>query len=276
MNLELVKELRSRTSLGLTACKEALIEASDDLDLAIEILQKRGLKKIDDLIIPLEGQVQASIFNETGENSPDRGLLIELNCQTDFGARSEVFQDVLKYFQNGLSVTDSTTKEKLEMLSKQLGEKVVLRRKQEMLMPSNSGSIVTYNHQGGNIAVLLPVFLSTDIKEDLRKKALDFGQEVAMHIAAAKPLGLKRESINLELLEKKKAFFVEEVKDKKPEFRERIVQGKLDKWFAEIVLLEQESVVHPKRTVKSLLDDLNKEITISLGNFIRFEKGEQI
>lgn len=276
--IELIKELRARTSLGMTACKKALEEAGGDIDKAIEILQKQGLKKVDDLIIPLEGQVRASIVHEGSETDEFRtlhGILLELNCQTDFGARSELFEEAIEDL-GWLRLSKEEKETILNTLAKQLGEKVVLRREHSVTLPKGTGLFVEYNHHSGNIAVLLPVFISPDASGEAFDKVDQFAQEVAMHIAASKPLGLKRESIDVELVAKKLASFQEEVKDKKPEMQGKIVDGKMNKWYAEVVLLEQESVVHPKKTIGSLIEALKKEVgEFSLGNFVRWERGEQ-
>ena len=278
MTMEAIKELRARTNLGMTDCKKALAEASGNIDAAIEILQKKGLRKVDDLIIPLEGAVQAwpSLTHAfDADNLPVEGYMVEVNCQTDFGARSQPFQEAMvDHFSKPMS--DEETAEILKNLSKQLGEKVVLRRSQKMVLLPKAGWISSYNHQGGNIAVLLSAFMTPNVGP-AAAKAFNFTNELAMHIAAMKPLGLRRESIMHDVVEKKRAFFADEVKDKKPEFQEKIIAGKMDKWFAEVALMEQESIMHPKRTVQSLFNELQKEIgEFSLGSFIRYERGESI
>lgn len=272
MSIELIKGLRVRTSLGMTACKKALEQANGDIDLAIETLQKQGLKKVDDLIIPLEGAVYASSApNMMFDGAPANTRVFELNCQTDFGARSEVFQEALKNISQ--SIYDENINSVVKRLSLQLGEKVVLRRQIIITMPYEDGFVKTYNHQGGSIAVALDVHTANRRE----KKIIDFAEEIAMHIAAIKPLAVNRESLDTQLVEKKRANFMDEVKDKKPEMQTKIVEGKMNKWFSEVVLLEQESVVHPKKTVGLLVKEMVEECgEFSLGNFVRWERGEQI
>lgn len=274
--IESIKELRARTNLGMTACKKALEQAGGDIDAAIEILQKQGLKKVDDLIVPLEGAVQSTVSLQAmfGQEIPEEAYLVELNCQTDFAARSELFKNAL--FDLRQPVSEEEKNEKLKELSKQLGEKVVVRRFHQMTMSQQSGFFTHYNHQGGNIAVALPVFTEVPPGPE-RLRIFDFTNEVAMHIAATKPLGVRRESIDVQLVQKKRAFFEEEAKDKKPEMQAKIVEGKMNKWYAEVVLMEQESVVHPKKTISSLVEELKKEVgEFSFGNFVRWERGEQL
>lgn len=273
--IESIKELRARTNLGMTACKKALEQAGGDIEAAIELLQKQGLKKVDDLVIPLEGAVHASPApNFLVEGAPQKCRIFELNCQTDFGARSEIFQKALEDISGSIY---TPVEDIVKTISQQLGEKVVLRRLLTITMPFESGFICTYNHHSGNIAVVLGVFVSGSFSRENRNKIYSLANDVAMHIAAMKPLGLKRESINVELVEKKRAIFMDEAKDKKPEMQAKIVDGKMNKWFAEVVLLEQESIVHTKKIIGTLVDELKKEVgDFSLGNFVRWERGEQL
>lgn len=287
MTLELIKVLREKTHLGLNDCKKALTEASGDLDKAIEILQKKGLKKVDDLILPLEGEVRAT----------KNGYLFELNCQTDFGARSETFQNLLHEIvekleteptkivvKYGFDQLDFSNEFKNSILqaSKILGEKIVLRRI-KALNKRNRDHIIHYNHNGKvAVAVLFatPDALLLNGPSSTKK---EFMENVALQIAAMKPICVSREEIATQelgensspcLLNIMKALFLEEVANKPEASRAKIVEGKLNKYCSEVVLLEQESIVEPKKTIKQQIEQFSPILKIV--EFIRFGLGEEI
>lgn len=275
-NLEMIKTLRERTHLGMNDCKRALEEASDDMDRAIEILQKKGLKKVDDLIVPMEGQVRAQI----GRNDVlelDFGYIVEINCQTDFGAKSEIFEKFITDVMTDPNVTKEMLQPSLEMVSKQLGEKVVIRRSKVIDVEKFEGSSIScaYNHLGGKIAVIL---VATTTDENV--PVLEYLENVAMQIAAMKPLAITRNQLPQELVAQQlKKLFESDVGDKPEAIKKKIVEGKLNKWYSEVCLLDQDAIFlpegSPKQTIQGyLIDKLGINVTIR--EFIRYERGEEI
>lgn len=267
LNLDAIKELRARTHLGLKTCKDALAEASGDIEAAIVILQKKtGLKKADDLIVPTEGQVHASVDTF--------GFIVELNCQTDFAARSDVFCNFLSKLvvnnHENLGKGNLNTDE----VSRILGEKIVVRRQKWMGDDPRDTMMVAYNH-GGKIAVLL----SLSVPEDAdRSKVRPFAEDLAMHIAATKTYGLTRNDVNPEWIKNARAAYELDAGSKPEPMRARIVEGKMNKWFTEFSTMDQESVVHPKKTNGMLLDEAMKSagFMFNVKNCIRWERGEAI
>lgn len=274
--IELIKELRARTHLGLTECKKALEESGGDIEKAIEALQKKGLKKIDDLVLPTEGIVQASVVTVDKNHLP-YGFIVEVNCQTDFGARSELF----KAFVNDLTSQPdlySNSGERLKLLSNQLGEKVVIRRAGFIKHAGNS-VITVYNHLGGKIAVLMESSVVPSKQND--PEILNLLDNVAMQIAANKPLSVSRESLPYDLVQKKAAFYEEEVKFKPEQVKNKILDGKMTKWYSEVVLLEQDAIFvgdnGPKgQTVQKEIDKFGSNGVVVIKQFVRYERGEMV
>lgn len=274
--VELIKELRARTHLGLTECKKALEESGGDLEKAIEALQKKGLKKIDDLILPTEGVVQASVVT-TDPNHPPYGFIVEVNCQTDFGARSELF----KAFVNDLGSQPDlygNSGERLKLLSNQLGEKVVVRRAGFVKHADNS-VLTVYNHLGGKIAVLMESSVIPGKEKD--PTVLTLLDNVAMQIAANKPLSVDRSSLPVDLVQKKTAFYEDEVKFKPEQVRAKILDGKMSKWYSEVALLEQDAIFigdnGPKgQTVQKEIERSGLSGLVVIKSFIRYERGEAV
>lgn len=270
--IELIKELRSRTHLGMTECKKALEEFEGDIEKAIEALQKRGLKKVDDFILPTEGMVQASILN-------DLGHIVEINCQTDFGARSEIFQEFVKQYVNDSSIGSEDLKAKLTLTSNQLGEKIVIRRS-SLFLPTQDSIFTVYNHLGGKIAVLMESAIKSQNSELPNRVILNFLDNITMQIAATKPLSVDRESLSTDLVQKKIAFYEEEVKFRPADIRRKILDGKMNKWYSEVVLLEQDAVFVPQEesrsTIRQEIDKLGLNGLVSIKRFVRYERGEVV
>lgn len=275
LNVDLIKELRARTHLGMAECKKALEEHSGDLNRAIEALQKRGLKKVDDLLLPTEGVVAATV-TEAG-----LGFIIEVNCQTDFGAKSEVFQDFVRQYLKDPNLINWELNSSLNLVSNQLGEKIVVRRS-IYLKPSDNSVMTVYNHPnhlGGKIAVLLEAFVTPGTDKVI--EVLGMLDNIALQIAANKPISIDRANLPIDLVEKKIAFYEDEIKQsgskvKSEQMKEKILTGKMNKWYSEVVLLEQEAIFleesTPKQTIQNQLESLGVEI--SLKQFVRYEKGE--
>lgn len=268
--IELIKELRAKTLMGMADCKKALEESNGNMEEAITILRKRGLRKVEAIVEALEGEVRAA-------TSVDgyKAILVEVNCQTDFGARSEVFQ---KFLSNHLAkrVTGEDVNENdLVDLCGALGETVKIRREYRMISKVNDIRYFSYNHPGGKIAVVVGLSGSTVDLE--RSNVKEFAENTAMHIAAASPLYVHRVLVPQEILDKKKDEFRKDLpQNKKPEQLEQILQGKVSKWFSEVVLLDQESLVQPGNKIEALMKKLECSAPVELVTFVRFERGEQL
>lgn len=275
MSLEKVKELRERTNLGMSDCKKALEETGYDIDKAIEFLQKKGLKKVDPLIIPTEGMVYAV----TGEHLGIKfARIVEVNCQTDFGARSENFQNFVKSFAKEPHSSPFLVLSQIEMLAKQLGEKIVVKRERTIWAEEgkNSATIFqAYNHLGGKAAVIVKGY---GVPNHMGQ-ALQFIENVALQITAMKPLYVNLDSIPKDVLEKKQAFFESEILNKPEAMVKKITEGKINKWASEVCLMNQKAIFlpdgHPKQTISSI--NSNPDIKdFQIIDFVRYERGEDV
>ena len=269
----MVKELRERTGAGMMECKKALGETSGDMDAAIELMRKSGQAKADKKAgrVAAEGTIVIALSDDA-----TKGVMLEVNCETDFVARDEQFQnfsaevakcilanepadiDALK----DLMLTDGRQVEvaRQELVSK-IGENIQVRRFE--CFASQGGQLAEYKH-GNRIGVVV----------DLNNGDAELGKDVAMHIAASRPICIDEQGVPSEVLDKEKAIFVAqaEASGKPADIIEKMVQGRLKKYLGEITLLGQPFVKDPDKTVAKLLKEKGAEAKA----FIRFEVGEGI
>ena len=268
-----VKELREKTGAGMMDCKKVLTETNGDEEKAIELLRERGIakaaKKADR--IASEGLVAAYV---TADKKV--GAVVEVNAETDFVAKNDEFKqfvaDVVKQVaeknpanveellaQPSISEPDKTVQEVLTNKIATIGENMSIRRFERF---ETDGMIESYIHGEGKIGVLLDI---TGGDETLAK-------DVCMQIAAAKPEFLDRESVPAERLDKEMEILkAQAMNEGKPEaIAEKIVQGRIGKFYSEICLVDQEFVKDPDTTVGKLVASKGAK----LNRFARFEKGE--
>lgn len=252
----MVKELRSRTGAGMMECKNALTEADGDMDAAIEALRKKGAAKADKKAgrIAAEGVVLSALDGEGAT-----GVLVEVNCETDFVAKDDNFQafaeavaatvlkarpaDVEALAGLKLSGGSQTVEEARVDLINKIGEKISVRRFQILDAPDGA-RIGAYTH-GTRIGVLVAVEGGRD----------DLGKDLAMHIAASQPQFIDADEVPQESLDAEKEIFAAQARESgKPEnIVEKMVQGRLQKYINEITLLGQSYVKDPDQTVAKLL-----------------------
>ncbi len=281
-----VKALREKTGAGMMDCKKALVEANGDEEKAIEILRKKGLakaaKKADRNAA--EGRVEISI-------TPDmkKGSIVEVNCETDFVAKTDEFiefvSDTVKTINaNDIADVDNLMKttfgegnfeEELKVKIAKIGENIVIRRMATIKAPEN-GIVNGYIHAGGKVGVLVAAACDSEKTCEAIKDTL---KDIAMHIAAMKPLYLNPESVPADVIEKEKEIAKAQLlKEGKPEnVIEKIIPGKIKKFYQESCLTDQEYVKAEKK--ESVAEALSKAAKAAGGNaklvnFIRFEVGE--
>ncbi len=282
-----VKELRDKTNVGMMECKNALTECGGDLEAAIKHLRERGAvkaaKKADREA--KEGIVAADISAD-GKT----GVLVEVNCETDFVAKNDNFKafvdDVAARTaasgesELNLVLADEQDGESMDAFVKakviEMGENLQLRRI-ERFGVEGEGAVASYIHLGGKVGVLIEV--STGKAETAKSDAFgDLVKDLTLHIAAAAPAGLAREDIPAELVEAEKDIFRKQMEgqNKPPEIIEKIIEGKLGKFYSEQCLLEQGFIKDPDSTVKAPIAAKNKELDdeIKVVRFTRFGLGE--
>lgn len=283
----LVKELREQTGAGMMECKNALKETEGDIDAAIKYLRERGdlkaAKKADRAA--KEGVVAAQI-SEDGKS----GILVEVNCETDFVARNENFQAFVDEVASTVATSDAQDLEAAMALPKgdqtlegyiktkvlELGENLQFRRF-ERLNVSGEGAVASYIHLGGKVGVLIAV--NAEKAESASNDAFrDLVKDLTLHIAASAPAGLGREDIPADLVEAEKDIFRKQMEgqNKPADILEKIISGKLGKFYSEHCLLEQGFVKDPDTTIQGLLEAQGKEVgdTLAIDRFVRFQLGE--
>jgi elongation factor Ts len=270
----LVKELRERTGAGMMECKKALEANGGDMDAAIEAMRKAGLAKADKRAgrVAAEGVIRASVAQDGRQ-----AALVEVNCETDFVAKGGDFESFAQAVANTVSQHAPADIDALrglplrgdkvsvedgrQALISKLGENIQVRRF-EFMRPQN-GRVGVYLH-GSRIGVMV----------DVRGGSEELAKDLAMHIAASRPLCVSEHEVPAELLDKEREIFAAQAQQsgKPPEIIDKMVQGRLKKYLAEITLLGQPFVKDPDKTVGKLLG----ESRASVARFVRFEVGEGI
>jgi elongation factor Ts len=281
-NTELIKELRILTQAGMKDCKEALQEAEWDLQKAIDIVKVKGLNIADGR----SGRVAADGRLDIVA-SDTLAVMVEVNCQTDFVANSK---DFIKFVHNTKhKLYDAVTadvpfdvndvEDERKAVVSVTKENIVVRRWFAEQSLSPNVRIFAYEHSNHKIGVLLS--LQAPSKELLNNpEFLALGDDLAMQVAAMNPLAVSSDRITSEDLDRQKAIFETQLKEmNKPQAAwAKILEGKMRKWNTEVCLLEQESVVVPKSTVKQVVDGIGGKLggEITVVNFIRCQVGEGI
>jgi elongation factor Ts len=269
----LVKELRERTGSGMMECKKALTEAGGDIEKAVEEMRKSGLAKADKKAgrTAAEGLVAIKISDDGKQAS-----VVEVNCETDFVSGGDEFKTFTSNVADrvladspadmdalmAMPVTDggnSIEERRQEMVAK-IGENIQVRRFQRLNTDAEFGF---YQH-GTRIAVLV----------EMENGNADLIKDVAMHIAASRPVCVDEDGVPAELLEKEKEIFVAQAKEsgKPDDIIEKMIVGRMRKYLGEITLVGQPFVKDPDQTVGKLLKDAGATVK----SFVRFEVGEGI
>ncbi len=282
----MVKELRERTSAGMMDCKKALVESDGDMEKAIEWLREKGLSQAAKKAsrIAAEGVV-AQYISEDGTV----GVIVEVNCETDFVAKTDNFvnfcNNVAKHIAKAnpadvdalltQAFVDDASKTVADLVSEAtvaIGEKISIRR---FARYETTGVVSTYIHMGGKVGVLVEV--STDKQDDEIKV---FAHDLALQIAAAKPEAVRREEVDAAKLEKEKEILrAQAINEGKPEkIVDRMVEGRIEKYYKEVCLLEQPFVKDGDKSIKGLMAEVAKATGANLDvvRFARFERGEGI
>ncbi len=271
----LVKELREKTGAGMMDCKKVLTETDGDMEKAIELLRERGIAKAAKKSgrIAAEGLVEAYV-SEDGKI----GAVVEVNSETDFVAKNEEFKtfvmNVAKQIvekapktveelleQESIEVPGKTVNEVLVEKIATIGENMNIRRFERF---ESEGLVEKYIHGDGKIAVLV----------NMKKGTNEVAKDICMQIAAARPEYLNEQSVPAERVEKEKEILkAQTMNEGKPEaIAEKIVQGRIGKFFGEICLVDQAFVKDPNKKVSQVLKENDAEVV----EFARFEKGEGI
>jgi elongation factor Ts len=274
-----VKELRKRTGAGVLDCKKALTEKDGDVEDAVNYLREKGMadaaKKSGR--VAAEGKVNILI-----NDKKNKGVIVEINSETDFVAKNEDFKKLVTNLTEHIISSESQTVDQvlsdnwygdaskdvnavIKEAIANIGENINLRR---FIKYSSQGFLHGYIHMGGKIGVLV------DFSGEKSEENINVANNIAMHIAAKAPEYLDRKKVDKEVIEKEKKIYKEQMLNEgKPEhIIDNIVEGKIDKYFTQICLVEQEYVRDNDKTVGELLENSD----LKINRFIRYELGEGI
>lgn len=276
-----VNELRQKTGAGMMDCKKALTEANGDFEKAIEILRKKG----------------ASVAAKRAEKSANEGMvttkvsedgkfaaIVEVNCETDFVAKSEDFVELTKLvlnsvYQNKFSSVEDLlnsnqgVKTKLDEVMGKVGEKIEISRVASE--SANNGMLIDYIHMGSKLAVIVKFENLSDGRDELAQ----IGKDIAMQVAAMRPLCVYRDEVPKDIIEKEMEIYKELArKEGKPEnILEKIATGRLNKFYQENCLSEQSFIKDNSKTVSDLINEFNKKYQsqVKIDMFRRFHLGDE-
>jgi elongation factor Ts len=285
----MVKELRERTGAGMSDCKSALVEAQADMEKAVEVILKKGIVKAAARAgkIATEGEVHTHVASDARS-----GVIVEVNCQTDFVSRGEEFKrfvtevtEVAANAAKGADLgalkfpgTDKTVDSVRQELVAKTGENMVVRRWERLEGKGAHTLVHAYVHMGGKLAVLLAVEAPTESAKNAAP-FLQFVDNCAMQIAAMNPMVVHKDEVGGHHVAKQKEIFQAQLKEEgKPEQAwPKILEGKVAKWFTEVTLHGQDNVWDPgKGTIDKLRQELAKELggEVTIHGFVRFALGE--
>jgi elongation factor Ts len=280
----MVRDLRERTGAGMMDCKRALAEAGGDMDKATDVLRRKGLaaaaKKSSR--IASEGVIAAHV-------GASAGVLVEINCETDFVAKTDELQAfareiALLVHAKGpgsveealaLPLGDGTLEGRLTEKVARIGEKISFRRFARFALPAGgNGVISSYIHAGGKIGVLVELLGAGGDAPEFAALAKD----LAMQVAAANPSYVARGDVPAETVAREKAIYREQaLAAGKPEkVVDRIAEGKLEKFYSDVCLVDQDFIKDPDRRVKDLLGAMGARVgtEVRVSRFVRFQVGE--
>ena len=272
MNTSLIKELRDLSGAGLMDCKKALEANDGDIDKAMDYLREKGISKAAKKASRIAAEGLSTVLVD-GNNA----VVVEVNCETDFVAKNEKFVNLVNTIAKVIVSSDANTMEEAEALSCEegtisdyvtsmtatIGEKISFRRFKR-LTKTDSQNFGSYIHMGGKISVLTLIEGATE----------EVAKDVAMHSAAMRPSYIRREDVPTEETEKEMTVLKEQAMNegKPAEIAEKMVQGRINKFYKEICLEEQEFVKDSDKTVGGFVKDNGGSIV----DMVRFEVGEGI
>lgn len=281
-----VKELRETTGAGMLDCKKALVEANGNMDEAVDWLRKKGLASAAKKASRIAAEGLISVYVEG-----NKGAIVEVNSETDFVAKNDIFQEyvadaaivalkshgeVCEMKSFNCPKCGKTFEERLTDMIAKIGENMNLRRAK--VLEANEGVVASYIHNAagpniGKIGVLVALESTAD-----KAKLAELGKHIAMHIAASNPIALNIAAVDPVAVEHEKSIFAEQAKasGKPANIIEKMVEGRVRKFYDEVVLEEQAYIMDPDKKVKQVVADAAKELgaDVKISDFVCFKLGE--
>lgn len=293
ITMELIKELREKTQIGMMDCKKALIESGGDIEKAIEILRKKGAlvaakragSKIDN------GHIQACISEDLKS-----GALLKIACETDFSAKTKEMKDfaaqvckiILQKNPTYIDEKDDsllqqsfdsrlTVGDKLHEIIAKIAENIKIQEFTRFQIIQGNGLINTYTHPGENIGSMVELICDKDIGSNL-EKIKQLAYDLCMQITVSNPISIGQSDLNSEIIEKELYIIKEQLaaSGKPANIIEKISQGKINKFYEEVCLLNQKYIKDDKISVKKHIEEIEKitGLKIEVKNFQRFSVGK--
>ncbi|MHA1558796.1 MAG: translation elongation factor Ts [Alphaproteobacteria bacterium] len=288
---DLIKKLREKTNAGMMDCKNALTECKGDMESAVTWLRKKGLSAA----LKKSGRATSEGLVSVLSKDDKKAVILEINTETDFVARNEQFQNfaynvseqvLLKGYDSITALLSDTfgnvsytVEDELSRMISVVGENMKIHRMGSLFV--SNGIVATYVHNTvskglGKIGVLVVIESSTKHLEKLK----DWGEKLAMHIAAAQPKVINIENLDPSLVKKEKTIFAEQFRSsgKPAHIIEKMLESRVNKFYEEVVLNEQAYIVDNKTKMSSILDRMGKDLeaSVRIAEFIRFSVGEEI
>lgn len=272
----MVQELREATNVGMMECKRALTEAGGNKDAAIKILRERGMA------IAVKKSTRAAnqgLIAAAASADGKTAAIVEINSETDFVAKNEKFQAfVADLAGKALGMADNTiadvARSEVTAMIASIGENIVAKRNVRYTL-QGSGLIATYIHLGGKIGVIIE--LACTKPETASNAAFkELAKDLTLHIAACSPQFLVRADVPAAIIAAEREIYAKQVTNKPPQIIDKIVDGKMGKFYSQVCLVEQPFVKEPDVSITKLLEAKGKELgdTLTITRFTRYLRGE--
>jgi len=281
VNKDGLKTLREKSGCGMMECKQAMFEACEDIEKALEILRKKGIAKAvkKETRTTKDGLVGTAI-SEDGKS----GVMVEVACETDFVAKTDAFillvNNIVSEVNKAGNISrvqdmpDNIKNMVIEAIGR-LGENIKVSKLARFDMKAQKGLVIFYRHPGDKLGVMLEVKCDKEGVKELQLMLKD----VAMQVAAMNPSWIKPEDIPQEVMLKEKEVYVQQEKDsgKPDKIIEQIAAGRLKKFYSQVCLLDQEFIKNPKIKVRDIIADIKVKtgVSIEISRFARFKVGEE-
>ena len=270
----LVKELRDATNVSMMECKRALVNADGDIAQATKLLREQGMAVAAKKASRTANQ---GLIETSATDDGKTVALIEVNCETDFVARNPGFQSFVAQMAAKANETDEaladSVKDIVTAQIAEIGENVIIKRNTRFTL-QGPGLIQSYIHMGGKVGVLIEVACQND--ETAQAPSFqELCKDLTLHIAACNPSCLTSDEIDADVLAEERAIFAKQAEGKPEQIIDKLVEGKLQKFYSETCLLNQGFVKEDKQSITQLLEEKSKELqdTISIRRFVRYQLG---
>jgi elongation factor Ts len=270
----MVQELREATNVGMMECKRALVEAGGDKDQAIRLLRERGMA------IAAKKSTRAAnqgMIATAGDGK--KSALVEINCETDFVTKNEVFQKFVKTMaEKALAIPDGkiteTTKPEMAAKIAEIGENLVAKRNIGYTL-QGPGLVASYIHLNGKLGVMVELGCGKDATAG-SAVVQELAKDLTLHVAACSPRYLVSREVSADVVAAEREIYAKQVEGKPANIVDKIVDGKMAKFYAQVCLVDQGFVKDPDTSITKLLEAKGKEAgdTLTIRRFVRWQLGE--